>query len=225
MASKAVLVLVVVLSLSATAAITLTVLTFGPIAGPGHEIDPAVFGIQPDKSPAGGLPMYGRMPPFTLTDQDGKAFGLDDLAGNVFIVDTIFTRCTAICPTLTGGMKQIQSAIRTDPRYDGVRLVSISVDGGHDTPDVLKQYAQAYQADPGRWYFLTGERGVVWPLINNGLHLAVDEATPGDEMAISHTGKLVLIDRAGEIRGYYDGLNELGRIELLADLSRLLDQE
>ncbi len=225
MVSKAMLVLVAVLSLSATAAITLTVLTVGPIAGPGHEIDPAVFGVQADPALADGLPRYGRMLPFTLTDQDGEAFGLDDLRGKVFVVDTIFTRCTAICPTLTGGMKQIQSALSLNPRYDGVRLVSISVDGGHDTPDVLKRYAQAYHADPGRWHFLTGGRDVVWPLINDGLHLAVDEAAPGDEMAISHTGKLVLIDRAGEIRGYYDGLNESGRIELLADLGRLLDRE
>ncbi len=225
MLPKAVLVLVAVLSLSATAWITLTVLTVGPIA-PEDRPPAGVFEVhgpadQADLSPPRLYPMLD----FNLTDQDGQAFGLSDLRGKVWVADTIFTRCDAICPTLTSGLKQIQAALRLDERYPNTRLVSFSVDGGYDTAEVLKRYADAYRADPGQWYFLTGGRDVVWPLINDGLRLAVDEAEPGEDMAISHTGKLVLIDREGMIRGYYDGLNEAGRIEMLADMARVLDEE
>ncbi len=225
MVPKAVLVLVAIFSWLATAAITLTVLTFGPGNLSGTNQGPALQAISAEQTPATALPRYDLMPVFTLTDQNGRPFGLNDLRGKVWVVDTIFTRCTAICPTLTGGMKQIQSALKLDGQFDErVRLVSISVDGGHDSPDVLKQYAKGYKAEPDRWIFLTGERDVVWPLINDGLRLAVGEPESGEEMEILHSGKLVLIDRAGVIRGYYDGLTEAGRIELLADLSRLLDE-
>jgi protein SCO1/2 len=144
----------------------------------------------------------------------------------MWVVDTIFTRCDAICPTLTSGMKQIQSALKLDEAVaDQVMLVSISIDGGYDTPEVLKTFADAYKADPERWRFLTGEREAVWPFVQNGLKLPVEDGGPNDDMAILHSGKLVLIDRAGVVRGYYDGLTDAGRIELLVDLRRLLKEE
>jgi len=225
MVPKAVLVLVAVFSWVATAAITLSVLTFGPGTPPGRDAGPGVILTPADPAPDAALPRYGLLPVFTLTDQDGQPFGLNDLRGKVWVVDTIFTRCTAICPTLAGGMKQIQSALKRGGRFDDrVRLVSISLDGEHDSSDVLKQYAKAYQAQPGRWIFLTGGRGEVWPLVQDGMKLPVEQTEPGNDVSILHSGKMLLIDKAGVIRGYYDGLTEAGRIELLADLRRLLDE-
>jgi len=213
MLPKAVLLLVAVFSVSATAAITVTVFTRGPLAAPGALTGPVPQRLYP-------------MVDFTFTDQAGHPFGLSDLRGKVWVADTIFTRCNAICPTLTGGMRDIQAQLRLDARYgEQIRLVSFSIDGGHDTPKVLSQYAKAYKADPGQWYFLTGKREAVWPTINGGLRLAVDEPRPGDPMAISHTGKLVLIDRDGVIRGYYDGLSEAGRAKMLVDFRAVLDEK
>ncbi len=233
MVPKAVLVVVAVFSWVVTAAITVGVLTFGPGAPPDvppgvpqwRDAGPGAQLTQADPAPDAVLPRYGLLPVFTLTDQDGQPFGLNDLRGKVWVVDTIFTRCTAICPTLTGGMKQIQSALKPDGQFDDrVRLVSISLDGGYDSSEVLKKYAKAYKAEPGRWIFLTGDRAEVWPLVQDGMKLPVEQADPGDDMAILHSGKLLLIDKAGVVRGYYDGLNEAGRIELLTDLQRLLSE-
>lgn len=226
MVPKAVLVVVAIVSWLATAAITLTVLTVGPIDRQGGGAEVSLVGIDTESNADEPLPRYGLLPVFTLTDQLGRPFGLNDLRGKVWVVDTIFTRCTAICPTLTSGMKQIQGALKLDEAVAGqVCLVSISIDGGHDTPGVLKTFADAYKADPKHWRFLTGEREAVWPLVQNGLKLPVEDGGPDDDMAILHSGKLVLIDRAGVIRGYYDGLTDAGRVELLVDLRRLLKEE
>jgi cytochrome oxidase Cu insertion factor (SCO1/SenC/PrrC family) len=72
-----------------------------------------------------------------------------------------------------------------------VRLVSISVDPEHDTPDVLRDYAQRFGAAPERWLFLTGDKAAIYRLAQEGFHLsAVDpgaaqpqapEATPPQE--------------------------------------------
>lgn len=225
MSPKAVLVIVAVLSWLATVAITVTVLTVGPIGRPGWDAGGAMMVVSEEDESGESLPRYSLMPVFELTDQDGGAYGLNDLRGKVWVVDTIFTRCTAICPTLTSGLKDVQTALKMDEQLaEDVRLVSISIDGGHDKPGVLKRFADAYGVNPGMWVFLTGEREVVWPLVQDGLKLPVEPGKPGDAMDILHSGKLVLIDRAGVIRGYYDGLSEAGRVEMLVDLRRLVDE-
>ena len=212
MLPKLILILIGVFSATATAAITYTVFTRGPIQ---VQNDPSQ-----DRLP-GLYPMIG----FTLTDQDGEDFGYNDLIGKVWVANTIFTRCNAICPTMTAGMRQVQDQLKQDERFEQqVRLVSFSVDGENDTPQVLSAYAKAHGADTDYWHFLTGERDATWPLIRNGLRLPVDEPGPDDTMAISHTGKLVLIDSMGVIRGYYDGLTAAGRASLIVDLKKVLDE-
>ncbi len=52
-------------------------------------------------------------------------------------------------------MHEVQQATLNIP---GVRLVSLTVDPSHDTPQQLSLYAKAFHAVPERWYFLTGPR-------------------------------------------------------------------
>ena len=92
------------------------------------------------------------VPPFTLTDQEGRPFTNDIFAGKVTIVDFFFTHCKLICPALVQHMQDQQRALNGT----GVRLLSISVDPEHDTPQVLKAYAQQYQVGPG-WLFLNAK--------------------------------------------------------------------
>lgn len=240
MSGRTSVIVVAVFAWLATAAITVKIFTTGPLIGPGQDtaaITLVKIGDTPDTPEAQNpqdaqaanakpLPRYGVLPVFELTDQTGQPYGLNGLRGKVWVADTFFTRCTAICPTLASGMRDIQSALKLNPKLlDQVRLVSISVDGGHDSPEIIANFAKAYGADPDVWKFLTGERDVVWPLVQDGMKLPVEEGPPGDEDNILHSGKLLLIDRTGVIRGYYDGLAEAGRIKLLKDLHRLVSQE
>jgi uncharacterized membrane protein YozB (DUF420 family) len=90
-----------------------------------------------------------------------------------------------------------------------VLLVSITVDPRHDTPAVLRDYAdKRCHADPERWLFLTGDQNTIYPLIRNSFLLGVQETEgpdyrPGNE--VTHSSRLALVDQAGHIRGYFDG--------------------
>ena len=129
------------------------------------------------------LPVLGTVPPFQLTAQDGRPFGSDDLAGRVWLASFIFTRCETICPAITRRMAAIQSRTRNlEPEF---HLVSISVDPEFDGPERLADYARAHRASPRMWTFLTGP---------------VDAVQEG----ISRGTQLVLVDREGRIRAYYD---------------------
>lgn len=169
-----------------------------------------------------GTDDFGPVPHFDLLDRTGAAVTLDDLAGDWWVADFIFTRCTGVCPLLTTRMAALTRRIGPD-----VRLVSFSVDPDHDTPDVLARYAARVgqpAADAHRWLFLTGPRPEMYRLIGEGFRLNVAAAAPGaaaEGELITHSDRFVLVDPEGRIRGYYHGTDEASVDRMVRDLESL----
>lgn len=178
---------------------------------------------QENDQPARVLPNYGAVPAFTLTTQDNKPLSLNDLKGKIWLVDLIFTNCAGTCPMLSARMASIQAAIVKTP--PSVQLVSISVDPNNDTPPVLSAYAKKYGADPNRWTFLTGKVSTIYTVARDGFHLTLDSAHEDIHEPITHSERLVLVDRNGNIRGYYNGTEEDAQGKVLADLGELLRED
>jgi protein SCO1/2 len=168
---------------------------------------------------AADLPVLGTVPAFTLTAGDGRPMSADDLRGQVWIADFIFTRCPSQCPMLTANMAKVQKALPADPA-GVVRLVSFSVDPAYDTPEVLRAYAERFGADTTRWAFLTGDRQALYTLIREGFHLAVGEEA-GSEGMITHSDRFILVDRDLRIRGYYSGSDTEAQARLVRDAAAL----
>jgi len=166
------------------------------------------------------LPVYGKLPAFSLVNRDGRTIRLEDLAGAPWVADFIFTRCPASCPMMSARMGRLDRSL---PRNLDVLLVSISVDPAYDTPEVLERYAKKFQA-PERWLFLTGEREDVRRLSIEGFKLGLDmdppPGTAGPE-PILHSTRFVLLDGEGQIRGYYEAFDEASTEKLRTDLLRL----
>jgi cytochrome oxidase Cu insertion factor (SCO1/SenC/PrrC family) len=155
---------------------------------------------------------------FAFTERSGKTVTQDSLRGKVWIAACFFTCCTESCPQLSGSMARLQQELAGEP---DVRLVSVTVDPARDTPVTLSRYADVYQADAERWLFLTGSADDVRSFVQGRLHLAVEEnsgpgVTSGNRML--HSPKLTLIDRQGQIRGYFDGTDAeaVGRLRIAA---------
>jgi protein SCO1/2/putative membrane protein len=108
-------------------------------------------------------------------------------------------------------------------RGTGVRLVSFTVDPEHDKPQVLAEYARRLNADPDGWWFLTGPKITLYDFILSRFHLGVSSNSAQDEQAgaeaISHSAKLVLIDRGNRLLGYFDS-DEPADVRLLESLAR-----
>lgn len=167
-----------------------------------------------------GLPVWAELPDFTLADQDAQSFGSEQLHGQVWVADFVFTRCPSRCPMLTRKMADVQRKIG-ERGWDDVRLVSISVDPEYDTPERLAEYADRHGADGSSWRFLTGPRAEVWQLSVDGFKLPVAETEDTGNGPILHSNKFVLADRAGRIRGYYDALVDDDLAKLLDDLDEV----
>lgn len=163
---------------------------------------------------------YGSVPAFQLVNQNGETFGSAQLAGKIWIADFIFTTCPGPCPMMSTRMGELQKPLgETD-----VHLVSFSVDPEKDTPQVLRGYADKLKADPKRWDFLTGSKSSIYQLSHDGFKLGISDGS-GEAGVPVHSTRMVLVDRKGQIRGYYDATEADGITTLLADTNHLLREQ
>jgi protein SCO1/2 len=163
------------------------------------------------------LPEFGTVPPFQLINQNGQAFGSTNLEGKIWIADFIYTTCPGPCPMISSRMSETQKPLeKTD-----VHLVSFTVDPETDTPEKLREYADRLHAQLGRWDFLTGPKSTIYDLSAHGFKLAASE-NGGDRGEPVHSTRMVLVDRHGQIRGYYDATEADAVTTLVADANHLL---
>ena len=169
------------------------------------------------------LPRIAEVPAFSLRDQDGRVTGPEAFRGKVWIANFIFTNCPDVCPILTGKL----SGLRTDllAKRSELRFVSFSVDPIRDTPEALKKYAVAHNADQPDWRFLTGPVDELKRVVVQGFKQTIDPRAgeSGETPTILHGTHFVLIDRQLTIRGYYRSDQE-GLVKLARD-ARILTVE
>lgn len=145
--------------------------------------------------------------PFTLTAQDGEPFDSASLAGKVWLASVFFSNCPGPC------FRENQAVAGILQKIDDPDLVAVSItcDPDTDTPDVLRRYADRFEADPARWKFLTGDFALIKKLANESFLLPAEVGV--------HSERGVVFDRQGRIRGSYHLLQE-DRVALLEKLIR-----
>lgn len=166
------------------------------------------------------LPKLWQVPDFSLIERNGQPFTRAGLAGKVCVVDFFYTTCPGPCPMMSSRLSALQEKLGAQPE---VRLVSISLDPAKDTPEVLRQYAARFNAG-ANWLFCTGDKAAIYDLITRGFKLAAVEERNNPE-PITHSTKLVLVDRAGWVRGFYEGVGEDQNTKLAADIGHLLREQ
>src|SRR5215471_13429845 len=164
------------------------------------------------------LPKIAPAPDFELTAQDGAPVKLSDYHGKVVAVTFIFTLCADTCPVLTPMMSFVQDQLGADFGKK-VAFVSITVDPERDTPEVLKDYAQAFGANLAGWFFLTGPSDVIQDVTRRYGVFALKSAY-GD---VDHTFLTSIVDRRGILRVQYLGVR-FDANEFRRDLLSLLQE-
>ena len=160
------------------------------------------------------------LPAFSLTDQQGKPFTEKALQGKVVIADFFFSRCQGICPKMSSQLTRVQETFDKNP---DVVLVSHTVDPEYDSVKILNNYAEEFGAHYGKWYLLTGPKPDLYNLARYGYFLPVGKGD-GGEADFIHSEKVVLLDKKGRIRGFYNGTDAL-QVDTLIIETRVLLQE
>ena len=100
---------------------------------------------------------------------------------------------------------------------DKLKFVSFTVNPDYDTPEVLKKYAQRFDADVGSWSFVTGKYEQIQELIVEGFKM-------GDvEEIVFHSTRFALVDHEGNLRGYYSGTEPAEHENLTRDIQSLIN--
>jgi protein SCO1/2 len=128
-------------------------------------------------------------PNVPLTTQDGITvhFYDDLLRGKAVAINLIYTRCTDECPLETARLGQVQHLLGDRVGKD-IFFYSLSIDPRHDTPEVLKAYAEKFGAGPG-WLFLAGQDADIKLIAKKlGLSRRNDTANRDGHMALLMLG-------------------------------------
>lgn len=100
------------------------------------------------------------VPDFTLTDQNGAKVRLAQFRGEPLGVTFLYTTCPDVnaCPMTTAKFSRLDAMLR-EKKFG--HLLVVTVDPEHDTPSVLRDYAEKAGASASRWSFLTGAPSAV----------------------------------------------------------------
>ena len=148
---------------------------------------------------------------FELTERSGKTVRSEELLGQPYVVCFFFSTCPGTCKRQSGEMRVLQSKFKGKP----IKLVSISVDPDVDTPEVLKEYAEGFGADPDQWLFLTGDLENIVKVGSEMFYL------PGVERR-GHPDRFCVVDAKGTLVGSYIWLDPDERDQLVAHIEELL---
>ena len=155
------------------------------------------------------------LPHYPLTNQFGQAFGLTDFKGQVLAFTFIYTRCPLpnFCPRMTSHFLEAQRQLKADPAApERWRLLTVSFDPEHDSPAVLKKYAEQQGGDPARWIFATGAREELDALTEQ---FGLNYGRVGE--TFDHNLRTVVVDLDGRIRRILIG-NEWQPAELVSEI-------
>jgi protein SCO1/2 len=141
------------------------------------------------------------MPDFVLYDQSGRVVQSARFRGKQIMLNFIYSRCpfANMCPLSTQKMMTTQHLAR-DAKVPNIEFVSITLDPVHDTPGVLKDYADARGIDTSNFSFLTGPEGSIRDLLTQfGVSAEFVDGV------LKHSFATLLIDTQGRIIYRADG--------------------
>ena len=129
-----------------------------------------------------------------LTNQDGRDYRIADLRGKPVLIAMFYTSCKYVCPLIVDSMLRVDKGLTPEERSQ-LRVVLVSFDPEHDTPQALKAVAVERHLDLPRWTLdrtdaesvrkLAAVLGVQYRSIENG--------------DFNHSTVISLLDRDGRI--------------------------
>jgi protein SCO1/2 len=156
---------------------------------------------------------------FSFTNQLGEEITQEDTKGKIYVADFFFTTCGGICPKMTKQLQRVQAEFAGDENF---KILSHTVFPSYDTVEVMKAYADRFEADHKQWWFLTGSKKDLYLMARRSYLVVPDENDDsfehGSESDFIHTENFVLIDPDRRIRGMYDGTDPDQVSKLIKDV-------
>jgi protein SCO1 len=167
-------------------------------------------------------PLNWELEDFTFKNHDGNDLGLEDLIGDVWVADFIFTNCETVCPPMTANMTNLFKKLKEEG-IENTKFVSFSVDPDVDTPDKIKEYMSRYELDQKNWYYLSGysQKFIEDFALKNFKTIA---KKPENDDQVIHGTSFYLINKEGIVVKDYSGFSDVPYDEIIKDIKLLSKQ-
>ena len=200
--------IVIIAVLSAAAGMAV----WGLLQNPRHPADQTLI----------ELPEPWQIPAFVLTDQDGRAFGPNDLRGKWSLLFFGFTHCPDVCPTTLYDLHQVKTRLEEQHGVSGdaYQVVFVSIDPERDTPEKLRDYVAYF--DPS-FRAATGAHDQLQPLTRK-LAIAYrieDHETGAAAYDVDHSVSILLASPEGSIHGIFPAPHDVDKMASI--LGQLID--
>jgi len=176
----------------------------------------AACGQSPDKFKGIDLTGadFGR--DFRLQDPSGKWRTLADFRGQYVMIFFGFVQCPSVCPTALVRAVEVRKAL--GPDSGRVQVLFITVDPERDTPQLLRDYTQVFDAS------IIGLRGDTQLTRATAKEFRVyyEREPLGDSYTMSHTALTYIFDAQGRLRLAMP--HDLKTEDYIADLRALMAQ-
>ncbi|MFN4299593.1 MAG: SCO family protein [Thermaurantimonas sp.] len=145
-----------------------------------------------------------RTGPFTVINHLGDTVTEETVKNRIRIVNFFFTTCPSICIDMTRELRKVQEAFRGDER---IVILSHTVMPEVDSLPVLQKYAHTNEIDPTNWWLVRADQAEIQRLARKVYFVVKsgEHSVNNDDHSFIHTENVVLVDKKGRLRGFYDG--------------------
>ena len=166
--------------------------------------------------------VYHSIRPFRFINQSGDSITSREMQGKNYVTEFFFTTCKSICPVMNENMMLVAEKIKGDNDF---KILSHTVKPNEDSVPVLLEYAKNHNADNTQWYFLTGNPAELFNMARYSYLVTTDSIAASSPDDFVHTQLFALVDKQGNIRGYYDGTSKPEVQKLISDIDLLKKEQ
>lgn len=196
-----------------------------PILAPGYS--PLSFTAP--KPGSYHLPPMGKAANGEVVNTENNNIQLHELMGDkIVLLSFIYSTCSDIngCPLATAVFHKIKRRLKKEPELaQQLRLLTLSFNPEHDTPEAMKHYAQGLQDSTLDWQFLTTRsEQQLKPILQHyrqNIQKIYDEQGQSTG-TFSHILRVYLIDKNKQLRNIYS-VSFLHADTLINDIKTLLN--
>ena len=156
------------------------------------------------------VPVLDKVEPFVMNTISQEEYNLEN--DKVKLVTFFYTKCPDVCAMTMYDLQDLQLQLQKEDLFGKkVELLSITLDPENDSNEVIRNYANAFDANDNGWKFIRGTTTETKEIA--GRFKVKYKKISGD--FISHSTVMYLVDEKNRIRGIFD----------MANAKKAVDQE
>jgi len=138
-----------------------------------------------------------KLKPFSLSNQHGQAFTLEQLKNKQSLIFFGYTSCPDICPSTLSTLNILSGLLDKEQAAKDLQIIFVSVDPQRDTTAKLADYVNYFNKS---FIALTGSQAAIDQYARQfGAAYFIEEGASTENYLIGHASSIFLVNREAEL--------------------------